>query len=563
MKRVRPYAIASCVARAMHAQAAKRMRMASNSTGCMVRGLHAPPCLVCYGEDNSIFLHDKCRKGVCIGCIGHTVRTSEHPKRVLQRCMNPECTSVDLTSHDSYLISRELPSDLQTMTGNWLSIETIGNGESFECGKCGTTQADLGITDGRRICQDFACRFEACPRCNKAYHDGPCQEETPPMTDDQVLWNLLDISSTLFPVRTGMLAGEDIDRHRFPCGECHTWSMTASACTSHRCGNEQCTRGDARCRWCDGRHHGCAYSADHLRALPKVQLGGPETLTRLLMLVGAGDHQASRPELHARALEMIGHIDDEVTRLGYTGGFIDSFNRVNDATRGRMFDEFNRWFLEMKPGVHERMKLDVPAPLPPGPPPIHTTCAYGFRKEKIPGYIPDNQLLTYRILSLSETGTLQNPRAYDVQPNDFVLIQHNRNATPYVLQILDTAQGRRDALNRPKSVSRLPVLRLVRVRVNQNGHELTETHRRDLQRLLKTNRNLCNTAEMREAFEAIGIPEETINATQIEGRRQFNRRARDAIRELIGGWQDVMIPRHCRNPPTSPMVAQPVVEPVV
>ena len=228
-----------------------------------------------------------------------------------------------------------------------------------------------------------------------------------------------------------------------------------------------------------------------------------------------------------------------------------------------MFDEFDRWFRELAPVVHERMGLDVPAPLPPGPPPIHTTCAYGFRKEKIPGYIPDNQLLTYRILSLSETGTLQNPRAYDVQPNDFVLIQHNLNVTPRALQILDTAQGRRVALNRPKSVARLPVLRLVRVRVNHQGHELTETHRRDLHRLLETNRTLRNTAQMREAFEAIGIPEETINATQIEGRRQFNQRVRDAIRELIGGWQDVIIPRHYRNPPVLPMAEQPVDEPVV
>lgn len=376
-----------------------------------------------------------------------------------------------------------------------------------------------------------------------------------------------------------MHAGEDIDRHRFPCGECHTWSMTASACTSHRCGNEQCTRGDARCRWCYGRHHGCAYSADHLRALPKVQLGGPETLTRLLMLVGAGDHQASRPELHARALEMVGHIDDEVTRLGYTGAFVDRFNRVdNDATRARMFDEFNRWFDEVKPIVHERMGLDVPAPEAPpplAPPPLHTICAQGFSQYKVSEYIQDGPLLTLSIIDMPETGVLTNPRAHRVGPNDLALVQYNRHATAESLLSLETVQCRRDALKRPKSASRLPVLRLVRARFIR-GPELTETNRRDLVRLLETNTNLRNIADMeaaiREVLETTGMSEdaidarqieEAINATRIDGRRQFNRRARDAIRELIGGWQLVAIPRQFRNPPVPPMAAQPAVLPVV
>lgn len=511
----------------------------------------------------------------CNGCFTGAVNACEHPKKMFTECPNPDCNAPELSGQDGMALLRLLPADMQNV-GSWLDVEllTEDGHESFDCARCGKTQPDLGISDERRICQH--CRFEMCPRCNKAYHpDGPCQEETPPMTDDQALWNLLDISPTLYPLRTGMDAGEDIDRHQFPCGECHTWSMTASACTSHRCGNERCTRGDTRCRWCYGRCHGCAHAADHRRALPKVQLGGPETLTRLLMLVGAGDHQASRPELHARALELVGHVDNEVIRRGYTAPFVDSINRVNDAARAQMFDEFNRWFLELAPVVHRRMQLDVPAPdAPPplAPPPLHTTCAEGFSKYKLTGYIPDDQLRALRVINMPDTEVLMNPRAHPVGPNDLVLVQHNRHATDEALQSLETAQGRRDALKRPKSASRPPVLRLVRARFIR-GLELTETNRRDLVRLLETNTNLRNIADMeaaiREVLETTGISEdaidarqieEVINETRIEGRRHFNQRARDAIRELVGGWQVVTIPRQFRNPPAPPMVVQPVVQ---
>lgn len=566
---------------AQSARATKRLkRVHGDSTGGIIKGGQCQ-CNMCLETDDTPdgFLHFPCMNFTCKDCFTGSVNACEHPKKMFTECPNPDCNARELNGQDALALLRLLPADMQQTVGSWIDVELLSQDghESFDCAQCGKTQPDLGISHGRRICQH--CRFEMCPRCNKAYHpDGPCQEETPPMTNDQVLLNLLVNISQLYPLRTGMDAGEDIDRHLLLCIICKIWSVTASGCTSHRCGNPQCTRGDARCRWCNGTHHGCAYSAEHLKARPKIEGGGSQALTNLLMYFGAGDHQASRPELHARALELVGHVDDEVTRRGYIAAFVDRFNRVdNDATRARMFDEFNRRFLELAPVVHERMRLDVPAPEAPpplAPPPLHTICAQGFSPYKVSEYIQDGPLLELPIIDMPETGVLTNPRAHPVGPNDLVLVQHNRHATDEALQSLETAQGRRDALKRPKSASRPPVLRLVRARFIR-GPELTETNRRDLERLLETNTDLRSIADMeasiREVLETTGMSEdaidarqieEAINATRITGRRQFNRRARDAIRELIGGWQSVTIPRQFRNPPP-PMAAQPAVQPVV